>query len=183
MRIKKGVMTSTDNNSSNVIPFFPYTMEDCIVSTISEKDVREILVNPTDISDSGASVGRVTAIVDNGNGKVIFRPNNECRVVLKMSNKTHPNLVFTTVNSTTKTFNVDITLPLKVSVNNITHVASTGCLFTNASGSVIMSNIGYKLYDNGNEGHIVITGTLNISNITDAVLNEKFVLAVTVDYM
>ena len=43
MRIKKGVMTSTDENSSSIIPFFPYTMEDCIVSKITEDEVKKVV--------------------------------------------------------------------------------------------------------------------------------------------
>ena len=181
MRIKKGVMTSTDENSSSVIPFFPYIMEDCIVSKVTETDVKKIVVNPTSISDSGASIGRVTASVDNG--KVIYRPNGEHRLILKISHETDDGFRLSpTDNENEKTFDLDITLPVNVDISHIIHISTAGVINNLDSGSAIVTGVGYRLYNDASH-HLVISGTITMSNITIDILVKQFILMVTVDYM
>lgn len=182
MRIKKGVMTSTDENSSSIIPFFPYTMEDCIVSKITEDEVKKVVINPTEISDSGASVGRVTAVVDNGNGRVIFRPNGECRVIFKIGPKTHTNLILTEAQSG-KAFEIDMVIPVKFSLSNIAGVSCSAGMYTNVNGSVMLTGVGYELFDKNNEHHIKLNGLLNINNVADDTIQDKLCITVIIDYM
>ena len=182
MKIKKGVMTSADENSSAVIPFFPYTMEDCIVSKVTENEVKKVVVNPTDISDSGASVGRVTASVDNG--KVIYRPNGEHRLILKISHKVDDGFRLSpTDNENDKTFDLNVTLPVNVDIDHIIHISTSGVINNLENGSAIVTGVGYRLYDDGTSHHLVIGGTITMSNISIEDLVDHFILMVTVDYM
>lgn len=175
-------MTTTDENSSSIIPFFPYVMEDCVVSKITENEIKKIVINPTKISDSGASVGRITAIVDNGNGRVIFRPNGECKVILKISSSTHDGLQFTSITNG-KRFDIDVVIPLKSSIANIASVTCTAGMHVNTTGSVTMTGSGYNLYDNSNEHHVKVHGLLNVTGIDDQTLKDKLCITVIIDYM
>lgn len=182
MRIKKGVMTSTDENSSSIIPFFPYTMEDCVVSKITEDEVRKVVINPTEISDSGASVGRVTAVVDNGNGRVIFRPNGECKVIFKIGVKSHSNLVLNEA-ETGKNFEIDMLIPLKYDLSNIAGVSCFAGVYGDINGAVMLTGTGYELYDKGDEHRIKVRGLLYVDNVDDKTLEDKLCITVIIDYM
>lgn len=182
MRIRKGVMTSTDENSSTVIPFFPYTMEDCIVSTVTDDNVKEVVSNPTEITDSGAAVARITSSVDSGNGRVIFRPNGEHKVILKLNPTTHSALKLTNITNG-KSFNIDLVIPLKVDISKIMSVTCTAGIRGSETGTVILTGSGYNLYNIVKEYHVVVHGLLNVSGIDDAALKKNLCITVTIDYM
>ena len=182
MRVKKGVMTTTDGNSSTIIPFFPYVMEDCIVSKVTENEVNKVVDNPTSIIDSGSSVGRVTASINNG--KVIYRPNGEHVLILKISHATDEGFRLSPGNDDkVMTFELNITIPVNVNIDHISHISTAGVIDNSNTGYAIITGIGYRLYDENKTHHLVINGTLNFDNISIENLVDKFVLMVTVDYM
>ena len=74
-------------------------------------------------------------------------------------------------------------IPVKFSLSNIAGVSCSAGMYTNVNGSVMLTGVGYELFDKNNEHHIKLNGLLNINNVADDTIQDKLCITVIIDYM